>query len=202
MGASLDIKLFSASCLGLLSLPARLVNGRLGRLWAFAQLKARVPSLDTSVVILGTPELHGTCRIRLGRHLYLYRALYLETQGDGRIDIDDGVVLSRGVHIVAHHRVSIGRGTMVGEYTSIRDANHVFDGTNSLRESGHKAAPIHIGCNVWIGRGASILAGVMIGDGAVVGANAVVTRDVAPGAVVVGAPAKALRSGHTPEARP
>ncbi len=44
-----------------------------------------------------------------------------------------------------------------------------------------------------IGSGAVILAGVTIGEGALVGAGATVTRDVAPGAVVVGNPARFLR---------
>lgn len=44
-----------------------------------------------------------------------------------------------------------------------------------------------------IGSGAVILAGVTIGAGALVGAGAVVTRDVEPGVVVAGCPAKMLR---------
>ena len=47
---------------------------------------------------------------------------------------------------------------------------------------------------MWIGRGACILAGVTIGRGAVIGANSVVTRDVPPGKIVVGIPARAIRS--------
>jgi UDP-2-acetamido-3-amino-2,3-dideoxy-glucuronate N-acetyltransferase len=43
-----------------------------------------------------------------------------------------------------------------------------------------------------IGSGAVILAGVRIGEGALVGAGAVVTRDVEPGATVVGNPARQL----------
>ena len=42
-----------------------------------------------------------------------------------------------------------------------------------------------------IGSGATILGGVRIGAGALVGAGSVVTRDVAPGATVIGVPAKA-----------
>ena len=44
-----------------------------------------------------------------------------------------------------------------------------------------------------IGTGATILGGITIGEGAFVGAGSVVTRDVAPGAVVAGNPAKPLR---------
>jgi UDP-2-acetamido-3-amino-2,3-dideoxy-glucuronate N-acetyltransferase len=43
-----------------------------------------------------------------------------------------------------------------------------------------------------LGSGAVILGGVTIGEGALVGAGAVVTRDVLPGATVVGNPAKPL----------
>jgi acetyltransferase-like isoleucine patch superfamily enzyme len=44
-----------------------------------------------------------------------------------------------------------------------------------------------------IGSGATILCGVTIGEGATVGAGSVVTKDVAPGAVVAGNPAQILR---------
>lgn len=52
---------------------------------------------------------------------------------------------------------------------------------------------IVIGNDVWIGRGAMIMAGVTIGDGAVVAARAVVNKDVAPYAIVGGVPAKLIR---------
>jgi acetyltransferase-like isoleucine patch superfamily enzyme len=81
---------------------------------------------------------------------------------------------------------------MIGEYASVRDANH-RRGAGPLRESGHTCAAITIGRQVWIGRGAAVLAGVHIGDGAVVAANAVVTRDVPAGAVVGGVPARPLQ---------
>lgn len=47
--------------------------------------------------------------------------------------------------------------------------------------------------DVWIGHGAFILPGVRIGTGAAVAAQAVVTKDVAPYAVVGGSPARVLR---------
>jgi len=51
---------------------------------------------------------------------------------------------------------------------------------------------VHVEPNARIGAGAVLLPGVRIGRGALVGAGAVVTRDVPPGTVVVGNPARAV----------
>ncbi len=173
---------------------------------AHARLSAALgTSVDRSVNILGEAQVHGTGRITLGRDLMLYPGLYLETQAEGAITIGDGCVLSTGVHIVSMSRVEIGQGAMIGEYTSIRDANHRRQSGRPMRYAGHDARPIVIGKEVWIGRGATVLGGVTIGDYATVGANAVVTRDVPGGATVVGVPARPLeRASHAPgtSARP
>lgn len=174
---------------GLLRITAPLREG-LARLYAHASLTAALDEeLPASVVVLGRVWVYGSRHIRIGENVLLYPGLHLETQGDARIELGDEVVISRGAHLVAMAGVTIGQGTLIGEYTSIRDANHMRDPEQQIRNSGYSAKPITIGREVWIGRGAAILGGVTIGDKATIGANAVVTRDIAAGVTAVGVPA-------------
>ena len=178
--------------------PFAAISNRLSglrRLWANACLNnALNGTVDSSVVVLTMPELHGTHNIHLGKNLYLYRDLYLETQQQGRISIGNEVVLSRGVHLVSFAEIILEDGVMIGEYASIRDANHEIVPGRSVRHTGHTGKPIRICRNAWIGRGVAVLAGVTIGEGAVIGANAVVTKDIPAGAVAVGVPAKIIKT--------
>ena len=50
-----------------------------------------------------------------------------------------------------------------------------------------------IGSDVWLASGVCVLRGLTIGDGCVVGANSVVTRDLPPYSIAVGAPARVIR---------
>ncbi len=165
------------------------------RIWAHAHLAAGIRHpLPASVVVLGRPEVYGTGNIVIGSDVLLYPHVYLETQGEGSITIGDDVVVSSGTHIVSRASVTIGQGTMIGESTSIRDANHTRTVGKSLRGSDDIATPIVIGKEVWIGRGVAVLKGVTIGDYATVGANAVVNRDVPSHTVAAGVPARAIKS--------
>lgn len=182
---------------GLLRLTAPLREGA-DRIYAHALLASTLREpLPASVIVLGTVSIHGSGRILIGENVLLYPDVHLETQESARIEIGDGVVISRGTHIVAVAGVIIGKGSMIGEYTSIRDANHTRDPDRPIRDSCYMAEPIEIGEEVWLGRGVAVLCGVQIGDKATVGANAVVTRDVPEGVTAVGIPAVPMSARMT-----
>ena len=55
-------------------------------------------------------------------------------------------------------------------------------------------APIRVGNNVFIGMDSIIMPGVTIGDNCVIGAGSLVSRDIPPGTVAAGVPAKPLKT--------
>jgi len=102
--------------------------------------------------------------------------------------------------------VVIGRGCKIQNSVSIYDGvtldDEVFLGpscvfTNVRHPRAHvvrKAAyaPTRVGRGATIGANATVVCGVVIGAYAMIGAGAVVTRDVAPHALVVGTPARRI----------
>jgi maltose O-acetyltransferase len=104
------------------------------------------------------------------------------------------VFLNFGCVILDVAMVSIGNRTLLGPAVHVYAADHPRD-VATRREGLECGKPVCIGADVWIGGGAIILPGVTIGDGAIIGAGSVVTRDVAPGATVMGNPARAAKRG-------
>jgi acetyltransferase-like isoleucine patch superfamily enzyme len=172
------------------------------RFWRLAGLRSRVRGVVPATTQFdGAVETTGRVRLELGDRCRLGRRVFLETCEGGVIRLGDDVRVNAGTFIVAYSEISIGRNALIGEYVSIRDADHGVAADRLIREQPHASRPIRIGEGAWIGRGAVILKGVTVGAGAVVAANSVVTRDVRPMAIVAGAPARELRSrGAAPAA--
>jgi serine O-acetyltransferase len=103
------------------------------------------------------------------------------------IDIHPGARIGRNFFI-DHGFTVIGETAEIGDDVTIYQ-NVTLGGTNPSTGAGGKRHPT-LGDNVVIGSGAQVLGPITLGEGAKVGANAVVTKDVAPGATVVGIPAK------------
>lgn len=166
------------------------------RLWRLASLRARVSgAVPVSTQFDGPVYAAKATRLWLGGRCRLGRGCFFETRGPGRIRIGRHVRVNTGCVVVSHSEggVTIGDDCLIGEYVSIRDADHGTRIGTPMRTQDHVSAPVTIGDDVWIARGVVILKGVTIGSGAIVAANSVVTRDVPPMAVVGGAPARLIK---------
>jgi len=99
------------------------------------------------------------------------------------------------------NRLSIGAFSHPTDWLSMhefqyRDTTEIYgeslfsEGQNNLK-SMHRTT--NIGNDVWIADNVVVLRGISIGTGAIVGAASVVTKDVAPYAIVAGNPARLVR---------
>lgn len=136
----------------------------------------------------------GLGRLIIGPWTWIGHGVALRANS-GRVTIGPKVVLGGGCIINAFLDVSIGEGCLFADDVHVTDFDHRTDRLDvPIKDQGIVTSPVRIGPDVWVGRGATIVRGVDIGRGAVIGAHAVVTRDVPPFAVAVGAPARVVRS--------
>jgi galactoside O-acetyltransferase len=108
----------------------------------------------------------------------------------------DFVALNRNVLVdAAQGDITVGNYTLIGPNVVLRSSNHEFARIDiPVQMQGHKPGKIKVGRDVWIGANAVVLPNVSIGDGSIIGAGAVVTRDIPPGVIAGGVPARVLRS--------
>jgi sugar O-acyltransferase (sialic acid O-acetyltransferase NeuD family) len=108
------------------------------------------------------------------------------------VEVGDAVLVNAGVVVGANSR--LGFGTSVNRSASLGHDN-VVDDFATIGPCASTAGHVHVGRGAFLGVGSVCAPEVRIGENAVVGAGAVVVRDVEPGAVVVGNPARTIRTG-------
>jgi acetyltransferase-like isoleucine patch superfamily enzyme len=138
------------------------------------------------------PVVHSEGTVSLGRVALrgVLAPVEIGATGEGRLTIGDRVFINQGATVTASLSIEIGDDCRIGDFTAIYDSDHhpVEQGADVRR------APVTIGRNVWIARGATVLPGATIGDHAVVAAGAVITEDVPARALVAGNPARVIRT--------
>lgn len=170
-----------------LSLGQQLMNTY--RKW---QLNQKVQQLGKGVSISGRIKVVNEGLIQIGEHCQLityYQPLRLAVGRKARLFIGAGTVINSAI-IAVQQEVHIGANCRLAPFVHLMDSD--FHDVNDRLQAG-KAAPIIIGNHVRLGAHAVVLRGVTIGDGAEILPGSVVTKDVPPGVLAGGVPAKAVR---------
>lgn len=146
--------------------------------------------LGEGVKIYRFVNLYG-CRIGDGTQLGTFVEVQRGASIGARCKISSHTFICGGVHI--------GDGCFVGHGVLFINDKHPRavkpDGSlESDADWEDRYIETRIGDQVSIGSGAILMGGITVGDGALIGAGAVVTHDVASGAVVAGVPARVLRT--------
>jgi acetyltransferase-like isoleucine patch superfamily enzyme len=150
--------------------------------------------------------------VKLGRDVKLSRFINLygcqigdETKVGAFVEIQKNASIGRRCKISSH--------TFVCEGVTIEDNVFIGHGVTFINDSYPRATtpegelqtekdwrvePTVVKRGASIGSGSTILSNVVVGENAIVGAGSVVTRDVPPNTIVVGNPARVLRSIASP----
>ena len=142
----------------------------------------------------------GPGRIEVDQGAWIEPGVVLHAFG-GSIRIGRDVFLGPHAVIYGHGGVEIGEGSLIAMHCRILSSNHsVAPFGTAIRSLPDILLPTKLGRDVWLGAGVTVLGGVTIGDGCIVGAGAVVTKDLPPGAIAQGVPAKitGTRTGTPP----
>jgi acetyltransferase-like isoleucine patch superfamily enzyme len=116
--------------------------------------------------------------------------------------------LTNGAQFVCDQEITIGTGSMVAWNSVVMDTRRAPFDPAARRAALERVpfsqprrllaevdtAPVRIGSNVYVGFDVMVMPGVTIGDGAIVGARSVVWDDVEPHTLVVGNPARVIRT--------
>ena len=165
-----------------------------GRLAAYLDsIRARDPAPHSRAEILLYPGVWALGLHRVAHGLYRRRLFFLArvvnhiARAWTAIDIHPGATIGRNFFI-DHGFVVIGETAEIGDDVTIYQCV-TLGGTSPDNGVAGKRHPT-LADGVIIGSGAQVLGPILVGPRARVGANAVVTRDVPAGAVMVGIPAR------------
>lgn len=137
------------------------------------------------------PGLHAVWVHRLSHRLWRWRLYWLARCLSQLTRWVTGIEIHPGARIGRRFFIDHGMGVVIGETAEIGHDCTLYHGV-TLGGTSWKAGKRHptLGKGVVVGAGAKILGPISIGDNARIGSNAVVVKDVAQGASIVGVPGR------------
>src|SRR4051812_4719253 len=118
-----------------------------------------------------------------------------------RVTIGDRAQIGARCHLWAGNnsgRIEIGDDALFGPEVFLTASNYTFEQPGPVPDQRTSEADVIVGRDVWLGARVMVTAGVTIGEGCIVGAGSIVTRDLPPYSIAVGAPARVV--GQRPNA--
>lgn len=109
------------------------------------------------------------------------------------LKLGDYVRIGEGSYLFCYGGLTIGDNTQISRDCTVYCANHQVEDDMLPYGEGYDLRPVTIGKSVWIGMNVTIVPGVHIGDGAIIGMGTIVSKNVAPGEVVVGSPQRSVK---------
>jgi acetyltransferase-like isoleucine patch superfamily enzyme len=158
----------------------------------------------------------GHCKITMRERSHLGERVHIELRGgelymgprteiraeaiahiSGKLHLEEACGFSLRCIVHCGSSIEVGKYSVVGEYASVMDGEHVHIQTDDYWFYGDPQAktvlkPVKIGKGAYIGAKTTIAMGVEIGDFSRIGANSLVLRSIEPHRLAVGVPARPI----------
>ena len=157
--------------------------------------RARFSRLGTNVIFEDGVKVFAAETIEIGDNVYIGHNTQIKGHPAGKMKIGNNCWIGPNCFIQSPGNIEIGSHVGIGAGVIIITSQHDLGSKEEIIiNKPLKFERVLIEDNVDIGAGALILLGVKIGRGSMIGAGSVVTKDVPPDMVVVGNPARVLRT--------
>lgn len=145
---------------------------------------------------IGKPVfVEGRKNIFIGKRVRIFPGIRMEAIGNGKIVIGDNVAIEQNVHITsAGEELKIGDNSTIAANVFVTNLDHEYQNIEKgVMDQGHILRRTEIGEGCFIGYGAVIQAGTILGRHCIVGSNAVVRGQFPDYSVIVGVPGQVVK---------
>ncbi len=155
----------------------------------FLEMNANLPQNSNQECII---RLRQNSKLIVNGYFRLYYGTTIQVFEGGCLTLGSGF-FNTGTVVGVAKKMTIGNDFMGARNVTLYDSDHhgIINEQGDLINSSEKVV---IGNHVWVGEGATVLKDVCIEDNAIIGAHSVVTKDIPENCIVVGNPAKIVKT--------